>query len=39
MTEQEEAAVEALLKEPCWVVDFLPFRAPQDSPGQFFAVE
>lgn len=31
--------VERLLESPCWVVDMLPMRVPQDCRGQFFAVE
>lgn len=31
--------VERLLDTPYWVIDFLPMQVPQDSKGQFFAVE
>ncbi len=31
--------IEELLEKPCWVVDILPERVPEGSPGQFFAVE
>ena len=31
--------VERLLDTPYWVIDFLPMQVPQDSRGQFFAVE
>ena len=31
--------VEQLLEAPYWVIDFLPMQVPQDSKGQFFAVE
>lgn len=31
--------VELLLEAPYWVIDFLPMQVPQDSAGQFFAVE
>ena len=31
--------VERLLETPYWVIDFLPMQVPQDSKGQFFAVE
>ena len=31
--------VERLLEAPYWVIDFLPMQVPQDSAGQFFAVE
>ena len=30
---------ERLLEMPYWVIDFLPNQVPQDSRGQFFAVE
>ena len=30
---------ERLLEKPCWVIDLLPRQVPQDSKGQFFAVE
>ena len=30
---------EALMKKPYWIVDILPFRVPEDSPGQYFSVE
>ena len=31
--------VEELLAQPCWIVDVLPERVPEESPGQFAAVE
>ena len=31
--------LEELLREPFWVVDFLPEQVPADGGGQFFAVE
>ena len=31
--------VERLLDTPYWVIDFLPMQVPQDSKGEFFAVE
>ncbi len=31
--------IDELLEKPCWVVDILPERVPEGSPGQFFAVE
>ena len=31
--------VEELLEAPYWVVDVLPAQVPEDSPGQYFAVE
>lgn len=31
--------VERLLEAPYWVIDFLPKQVPQESRGQFFAVE
>ncbi len=30
---------ERLLEAPYWVIDFLPMQVPQESRGQFFAVE
>ena len=34
-----DTIVEGLLEKPYWVVDFLPCQVPEDSRGQFFAVE
>ena len=34
-----EKIVERLLETHCWVIDMLPKQVPQDSAGQFFAVE
>lgn len=31
--------IEELLQCPYWIIDILPSQVPQDSPGQFFAVE
>ena len=31
--------VDALLRAPYWIADILPARVPEDSPGQYFAVE
>jgi len=31
--------VEELLKQDCWVMDYLPRQVPADSPGQYFKVE
>ena len=31
--------IEELLQCPYWIIDTLPSQVPQDSPGQFFAVE
>ena len=31
--------IERLLARPCWVVDLLPRRVPEDGGGQFFEVE
>ena len=31
--------VENLLERPYWVIDFLPMQVPEDSRGQFFAIE
>ena len=34
-----DTIVERLLEMPYWVIDMLPMQVPQDSAGQFFAVE
>lgn len=31
--------IEELLECPCWIIDILPERVPENSPGQYFAVE
>ena len=31
--------IDELLQKPYWVVDSLPFQVPENSSGQFFAVE
>ena len=31
--------VEELLRSPYWILDILPEQVPEDSPGQYFAVE
>ena len=31
--------VEELLREPYVIIDILPRRVPENSPGQYFAVE
>ena len=31
--------IDELLNLPYWLIDFLPYRVPADSKGQFFAVE
>ncbi|MBQ3423817.1 MAG: hypothetical protein IJH38_01285 [Clostridia bacterium] len=31
--------VEELLQCPYWIIDILPSQVPEDSPGQYFAVE
>ncbi len=31
--------VEELLQCPYWIIDILPLQVPEDSPGQYFAVE
>ena len=31
--------IEEILRKPCWIIDILPQRVPEDSPGQYFAVE
>ena len=37
--EDFDEIVERLLGKPYWVIDFLPCQVPEDSRGQFFAVE
>ena len=37
--EDFENIVERLLESPYWVIDMLPMQVPQESRGQFFAVE
>ena len=39
MEKNYDEIVEQLLEQPCWVIDLLPLRVPQDSAGQFFNVE
>ena len=39
MEKDYDTIVERLLEAPYWVIDFLPMQVPQDSAGQFFAVE
>ena len=39
MEKEYDNIVERLLEKPCWVIDLLPMRVPQDSAGQFFDVE
>ena len=31
--------IEELLEKPYWIIDILPFRVPENSTGQYFAVE
>ena len=31
--------IEALLNNPYWVIDILPVQVPEDSAGQYFAIE
>ena len=31
--------VEELLQSPYWIIDIMPSQVPEDSPGQYFAVE
>jgi len=31
--------IEELMKKPCWIIDILPERVPENSPGQFFRIE
>ncbi len=41
--EKEDAGmcerIEALQEKPYWIIDILPERVPEDSAGQYFAVE
>ena len=39
MDKDYDIITERLLLQPYWVIDFLPKQVPQDSRGQFFAVE
>lgn len=39
MEHNYDKITEHLLKAPYWVIDLLPMQVPQDSRGQFFAVE
>ena len=39
MKKDYNEVIEQLLEAPYWVIDFLPMQVPQDSAGQFFAVE
>ena len=32
-------SIDKMLAKPCWIVDILPERVPDKSPGQYFAVE
>ena len=31
--------IDELLNKPYWLIDFLPYRVPANSAGQFFAIE
>ena len=31
--------IDEIMDKPCWVMDILPKRVPQDAGGQYFAVE
>ncbi len=31
--------IEELLQTPYWIIDILPMQVPENSPGQYFAVE
>lgn len=35
----ETTRIEKLLEQPCWVIDLLPYRVPEDARGQFFSIE
>lgn len=39
MEQNYDEITERLLAAPYWVIDFLPMQVPQESHGQFFAVE
>ena len=39
MDRNYDEITERLLQAPYWVIDFLPMQVPQESRGQFFAVE
>lgn len=39
MKQEIDTIVEGLLEKPYWVVDLLPYQVPENSRGQFFAVE
>ena len=39
MEKSHDEIVERLLEKPYWVIDMLPKQVPQESRGQFFAVE
>ena len=31
--------IDEVLEKPCWVIDILPERVPEDSEGQYFTIE
>ena len=31
--------IDELLNKPYWLIDFLPYRVPANSAGQFFTIE
>ncbi len=31
--------IDELLMRPCWIIDILPEQVPENSPGQYFAIE
>ena len=31
--------IDEILEKPCWVIDILPERVPEDSEGQYFTIE
>ena len=39
MEQDFDKVTERLLEAPYWVIDFLPMQVPQESRGQFFAIE
>lgn len=39
MKQHPEIVFDRLFKEPMWIIDMLPWQVPEDSRGQYFAVE
>ena len=36
---RRQKTIDELLETPCWVIDPLPKRVPENGPGQYFAVD